>query len=125
MKKVSAYSVIMPKQQINYNLTLTFFYNNVIKSQIFHTPAHALLLIYFLNFLKIILSNNKSGKKHSPQTLTVLFDRYDPFYVSPFFFFKLKQREKNPSSFIQFSIICNVNLYNKSRRKIPLFQHAF
>ena len=58
MKKVSAFSVIMPKQQINYNLTLTFFYNNVIKS---HKYSTLLPMLYFLNFLKIIPSNNKSG----------------------------------------------------------------
>ena len=32
MKKVSAFSTIMANQQINYDFTLTFFYNNVIKS---------------------------------------------------------------------------------------------
>ena len=45
MKKISAFSAIVPNQQINYYFTLTF-YNNVIKSHQYYT-VHALLLISF------------------------------------------------------------------------------
>ena len=44
MKKVSAYSVIMANQKINYDFTLTFFYNNVIKS---HQYSTLLSMPYF------------------------------------------------------------------------------
>ena len=44
MKKVSAFSTIMAYQQINYNFTLTFFYNNVIKS---HQYSTLLSMPYF------------------------------------------------------------------------------
>ena len=40
-----------------------------------------------------------------------------------FSIFLIKAKKKNPSSFIQFSIICNVNLHNKSliQEKFPYF----
>ena len=44
MKKVSAFSAIMANQQINYDFTLTFFYNNVIKS---HQYSTLLSMPYF------------------------------------------------------------------------------
>ena len=44
MKKVSAFSAIMADQQINYDFTLTFFYNNVIKS---HQYSTLLSMPYF------------------------------------------------------------------------------
>ena len=50
MKKVSAFSAIMANQQINYDFTLTFFYNNVIKS---HQYSTLLSMLYFLFPFKI------------------------------------------------------------------------
>ena len=44
MKKVGAFSAIMANQQINYDFTLTFFYNNVIKS---HQYSTLLSMPYF------------------------------------------------------------------------------
>ena len=44
MKKVSAFSTIMANQQINYDFTLTFFYNHVIKS---HQYSTLLSMSYF------------------------------------------------------------------------------
>ena len=44
MKKVSAFSAIMANQKINYDFTLTFFYNNMIKS---HQYSTLLSMPYF------------------------------------------------------------------------------
>ena len=44
MKKVSTFSAIMANQQINYDFTLTFFYNNLIKS---HQYSTLLSMPYF------------------------------------------------------------------------------
>ena len=44
MKKVSTFSTIMANLQINYDFTLTFFYNNVIKS---HQYCTLLSMPYF------------------------------------------------------------------------------